>query len=331
MVVVQLGGPLQQAAVQVKYVTGVGFPPRRAAQQERHLPVGHGVLAEVIVNHQGVHALVAEIFADGGPGIRGDELQWRRFGSTCCYHHSILHCARVLQLSNGGGHRGGLLSDSHVNAVDRRVRLVGGLLVDDSVQGNGRLAGLAVADNELPLAAADGGHAVDGLEARLQGLFHRQPGDDIRRLAFDGHRLLRLNVPAPVNRLAQGAHYPAQHGLANADLHHLSCATGQVALTHQLALAKEHQSDVVLLQVQRHAEHVMGKLHQLRGHHVVQSVDPGNAVTHHDHLAHLGHIQLNLKGVELFFQQFRDFCSIKLYSHKISAPLISGQRSAISQ
>jgi hypothetical protein len=47
------------------------------------------------------------------------------------------------------------------------------LLVDDRVERHGGLAGLTVADDQLALAAADGDHRVDGLEARLQGLVDR--------------------------------------------------------------------------------------------------------------------------------------------------------------
>ena len=52
------------------------------------------------------------------------------------------------------------------------------LLVDDRVDGDGGLAGLAVADDELALAAADGDHRVDGLDAGLQRLLDRLALDD---------------------------------------------------------------------------------------------------------------------------------------------------------
>src|SRR3546814_3363334 len=54
-------------------------------------------------------------------------------------------------------------------------------LVDDRVDGDGGLAGLPVADDQLALAAADGGHGVDGLDAGLQRLVHRLALDDARR------------------------------------------------------------------------------------------------------------------------------------------------------
>ena len=55
----------------------------------------------------------------------------------------------------------------------RRCRKVLALLVDDRVDRHGGLAGLAVADDQLALAAADRHHRVDRLEAGLHRLRHR--------------------------------------------------------------------------------------------------------------------------------------------------------------
>src|SRR3546814_9976886 len=70
-------------------------------------------------------------------------------------------------LSNGGA----LLADGNIDAVKLLaliVALIGGLLVDEGVDGDGGLAGLAVADDQLALTAADGNQRVNGLEARSE-------------------------------------------------------------------------------------------------------------------------------------------------------------------
>ena len=59
------------------------------------------------------------------------------------------------------------------------------LLIDDRVDGDGRLAGLAVADDQLALAAADRRHGVDGLDAGLQRLIDRLPAGDAGGDRFD--------------------------------------------------------------------------------------------------------------------------------------------------
>ena len=53
-VLVQLGRPLQQSRVQVEDVARIGFAARRAAQQQRHLAVGDGLLGEVVIDRKSV-------------------------------------------------------------------------------------------------------------------------------------------------------------------------------------------------------------------------------------------------------------------------------------
>jgi hypothetical protein len=45
-----LGGALEQAAVHVEHVARVRLAARRAAQEQRELAVGHGLLGEVVVD-----------------------------------------------------------------------------------------------------------------------------------------------------------------------------------------------------------------------------------------------------------------------------------------
>src|SRR5690606_28996856 len=78
--VVELGGPFEQAAVQVEDVAGVRLAAGRAAQQQRHLAVRHGLLGEVVVNDEGVLAVVPVVLGHGAAGVRGDELQRRGVG-----------------------------------------------------------------------------------------------------------------------------------------------------------------------------------------------------------------------------------------------------------
>ncbi len=60
-----------------------------------------------------------------------------------------------------------LLTDGNIDAQHILV-----LLVQDGIGGNGGLAGLAVADDQLTLTAADGEHGVDGQNTGLQRGVH---------------------------------------------------------------------------------------------------------------------------------------------------------------
>jgi hypothetical protein len=63
------------------------------------------------------------------------------------------------------------------------------LLVDDRVHRDGGLARLAVADDQLALAAADRDHRVDGLDAGLQRLLDRRPIGDAGAIFSMGRTL----------------------------------------------------------------------------------------------------------------------------------------------
>ena len=76
----------QQTAVQVEHVARVRFAARRAAQQQRHLAVGLGVLGKVIIDDQRIPAVFHELLAHGCAGERGQVLQRRRDRRRCAYH-----------------------------------------------------------------------------------------------------------------------------------------------------------------------------------------------------------------------------------------------------
>src|SRR5262249_30244583 len=84
------------------------------------------------------------------------------------------------------------------------VAAVPPLLVEHGVEGDGRLAGLTVADDQLTLAAADGDHGVDGLEAGLDGLVDGSAGQNAGRLQLGAALLLALDGALAVDGVAEG-------------------------------------------------------------------------------------------------------------------------------
>ena len=85
-------GALEQPAVEVEDVARIGLAARRPLQHERHLPVGDGVLGQIVVDDQRVHAVVHEPFAHRGAGKRREILAGRRVrhageATTIVYGH----------------------------------------------------------------------------------------------------------------------------------------------------------------------------------------------------------------------------------------------------
>src|SRR6185369_11891336 len=111
-----------------------------------------------------------------------------------------------------------LLTDGHVDAVELLAllaRLVDFLLVDEGVERDGGLAGLAVADDQLALAAADRDQSVERLEAGLDRLVDRFARDDARRLDLDATAFGRFDRALAVDRVAERVDDATKQALAD--------------------------------------------------------------------------------------------------------------------
>ena len=118
VVVVHLGGALEQARMQIEHVARIGFAARRAAQQQRHLAIGDGLLGKIVIDDHRVHAVVAEIFAHGAAGERRQELHRRRIGRGRRDDDGIFERAVFLQHLDELRHRRALLSDRDIDAIE---------------------------------------------------------------------------------------------------------------------------------------------------------------------------------------------------------------------
>src|SRR3546814_20117626 len=106
-----------------------------------------------------MHAVVAEEFAHRAAGVRREILQWRRFGRGRGDNDRILHRAVFFELAHDLRHGRTLLTDGDIDAVELLLlvaALVDALLVDEGIARHGGLAGPAVTDDQLALAAAHG-------------------------------------------------------------------------------------------------------------------------------------------------------------------------------
>src|SRR5262249_28250614 len=191
--------------------------------------------------------------------------------------------------------------------------LVDRLLVEDRVERDRGLAGLAVADDQLALAAADRDERVDRLEAGRHWLVHRLARDDARRLHVDAAALGRLDRTLAVDRIAQRVDHAAEQALADWYVNDGAGALDRLPFLDLAVVSEDHHAAVVGLEVQRHAAHAVLELDHLAGLHVVEAIDAGDAVADREHLADLGDLGLLAEILDLLLEDRRDFSSANVH------------------
>ena len=188
------------------------------------------------------------------------------------------------------GDRRALLADRDVDAANLLLRVAGrpvGLLVDDRVDRDRGLAGLPVADDQLPLAAADRGHRVDGLDAGLHRLLDRLPLHDRRRLHLEGAQRGVLDRAEAVERLAERADHAAEERVADGHRQHLAGPLDRLALLDAGELTEDNDTDLAHVEVQRDAADAVLELEKLVRHGRGQALDARDAVAALDDRADL--------------------------------------------
>src|SRR3569623_3441664 len=301
-------GALQQAGVQVEHVAGIGCAAGRTAQQQGHLAIGPGLLGQVVVHDQRVFAAVAEVFAHRAARVGRNELQRGRHGGTGGDDDGVGHGAVLFERAHHVGDRGGLLAHRHVDAL-----IASALLIDDGVDRDRGLAGLAVADDQLALAAADGHHRVDGLQAGLHRLVDRFTFNHARRDLLDGRAAGGLDGALAVERVAQGVDHAAEQAGADRHFQNAAGAFHRVAFGDVFVGAEHHRADRVALQVERHAVGDAREFAHYTVQYVGQAVDADDAVGAAHHGAFGARLGADLGAVDTLLDEIADFRRIQLH------------------
>lgn len=134
-------------------------------------------------------------------------MQGSCLGSSGSNHHGIPHCVILLEGLDELSNSRALLANGDVDTVEL-LGLVGGvvpaLLVQDGVKANGSLAGLTVTDDQLTLAATDGNHGIDRLEAGLDRLVDRLARQNTMSLDLGAAGLLIVERTLAIDGVAEG-------------------------------------------------------------------------------------------------------------------------------
>ena len=299
----QLGGALEQAAVQVEHVAGIGLAARRAAQQQRHLAVCLGLLRQVVVDDERVLAVLHPVLAHGAAGVRGEILERCRVGGGGRDDDGVLHRPGLAQRLNGLGDRRSLLADRDVDALHALAALV-----EDRVDRDRRLAGLAVADDQLTLAAPDRGHRVDRLDARLERLVDRLATGDAGSLDLHPAGLHTGEVAQAVDRLTEGVDDATEHAVADRHRENATRRLDGLAFLDRVDVAEHDGADRLLVEVEREADAAVLELEQLVHAAIGEARNAGDAVADLGDAADRAGLQRRREAFEVLTKRGRDVC-----------------------
>ena len=325
----ELRRALEQPGVQVEDVARVRLPPRRPPEQQGERPVGGGLLGQVVVHGERVQALVHPVRAEGRSRVRGEVLERRRVRGRSVHDHRVVERAVVAQRLDHLGHGGRLLADRDVDAADLPLRVAAGPVValgDDRVDRDGGLAGLSVADDELPLAAPDRRHRVDRRDPGLQGLLHRLAVDDVGGLDLEHPRFLRRDRTLPVERDAERIDDPPEEPVTDGDRKDPAGLLDEVALLDLRGLTQDDAADLVLVEVEREAEHAAGELEELARHRAGETLHARDAVAGLDHAADLLTLDRRRVALDVLPQRLGDVLRIEaqlVHCHRVTRSLSS--------
>ena len=142
---------------------------------------------------------------------------------------------------------------------------------------NGCLARLSVAQNQFALAAPDGNERINDLQAGLERHGDGRAVHDGRGGAFDGQALAGTHRPVAIEGPTERINDASQQTLAHGHIHDPARALDFIARVQIPVVAEQHDADFVLVHVERDAEHIAGKRHQLLKAHAGKSGHLGDA------------------------------------------------------
>ena len=266
----------------VKDIAGKRFATRWAAQQQRKLAIGTGMVGEVIVNDEHVSARFHEVLRDAGRGVRGDVGETGRVVPFGHDDDGVIHRPVFAKVRDDLGDGGGTLADRAIDAQDVLVALV-----QNGVDRDGGLAGLPIAKNQLALAAAYRNERIDDDKASLQRHRDRSAVHDRPGRTFDRQTLGRWNRSFAIEWPAQWVDDSPDQSIAHRHVHDTTCSLDLIAGVQMPAFAKQHDADFLFINVERDAVEITGKLHQFVEADARKARDLGDADGYPRDRAHL--------------------------------------------
>ena len=220
---VHLGGTLEETRVQVENVTGVGLTSGGTTEQQRHLTVGNGLLGQIIVDDDGVAAVVTEPLTHGAASEGSNVLQGGGLGGGGSDDNRVLHGILLLKGLDELSDSRTLLTNGNVDTVE--LLLLGGaglvvptLLVEHGVESDSGLTGLTITNDQLTLTTTNGHHGVDTLQTSLHWLADGLTGQNTGGLELGTASLLGAKGTLAINGVTETIDDTAEQLGADGDI-----------------------------------------------------------------------------------------------------------------
>ena len=205
------------------------------------------VFGQVVVDHQRVFAIVAEIFTHRGTGVWREVQQAGWVAWTGRDDDSLIHHAFLFEAFDEASNLGKFLTDRNID-VDDTSLLLG--LVDHRINRNCRLAGLSVTDDELTLATTDWEHRVDGDDTGHQWFVDRFTPHDTDGFAFDESALLGLDRRTAIEWFAEWVDNAAEQFRTDWHTEDFTLEFDGITSRNATVATKNHRTDFVFHEVE---------------------------------------------------------------------------------
>ncbi len=173
---------------------------------------------------------------------------------------------------------------------------------------------MAVADDQLALAAADRDQRVDGLDAGLHRFIHRAARNDARGFHIDAAALGEAFDGAfAVDRVTQRIDDAPEQCLADRNVDDGAGPLDGIAFFDGDIRAEDHDADIVGFEVKRHAFDAARELDHLAGLHVVEAIDARNAVADGQNLSDFADFRFGAEILNLPLQDRGDFGRLDIH------------------
>jgi hypothetical protein len=122
-------------------------------------------------------------------------------------------------------------------------------------------------------------------------------------------------MPGALTSMRRRFHHAADDRVADGYVRDPARALDQITLFDARRIAEDGDADVVLLEVQNQTEDLTRELHELTGHHALESVNAGDAVTARQHRARLTDQRSAVEVLDLLLDDRGNFVGTELHGH----------------